>query len=209
MGVLSKKASGFFEDSPVLDEMQSKSNSRGDYAEEPASRDYAGVECPQLSIFQRNDTDSLKPSVATTASQESAIFSDTPANATLMTCPTSTSSDRDDYLCKDTDTVTGVYGSDSIHSAISDCMSDGDDQRTGSPTSRIAELVRQTGGHLLQGHSKNDPGAQPSTLLQVLGEENDIFHSTSDRTYGESLSLTIAAVKSLPQSSPNLLSDRR
>lgn len=198
---------GNLKESSTANKMHPKWNTLQDLARVAAHRGCADLEHHQQLIYQRNGSVSLNIPATGTPSQNTSNTTETQAYMERETSPTSISPvDLQDSFWKDTDTVMGVYGSDSIHSSNSDDSTDFNVQRTASLTKVDTILVKEIGSHLVQGDTGNGPHAHLNALSPVQYNETYGFSEAVGRRYGENLDVSSVSVASSHQCSPNVLS---
>lgn len=185
--------------------MHVKSNPQRDLAQVVAHCGCVLLEYNQQPTCQRNGTDPLSIPATGASSQNTSNTTDTRAYAKNETSPTSTSTvDLEDSFRKYTDTVMGVYGSDSIHSSNSDDSTDFYLRGTASPEGVDTILVKGIGSHLEQGDTGNSSDGQLDALSTLQHGENCGFSESLGRKYGKDLDLSTVSFTSSHQSSPNV-----
>ena len=99
---------------------------------------------------------------------------------------------------KDTNTVRGDYGSDSVRSSISDDLADLDILRTRSPIEDKSKLVQHIGSQFLDASGRNIPILQFDPPSPVLYGNTSDFSEMVGGTYGENLDgSTVSSTSSL------------
>ena len=183
--------------------MYDKSNTTGNLAQVSTRR----LQLSQQSKCQPSGPCPSDLSGTGTGLPNTSTSTDTQVHVERETSPSSVfSDDLEGIFRKDTDTVMGVYGSDSIHSSVSEQPTDDDELWMGSPTKLIA-AIEGIGSHFMNDHATRDnPEVQFNPMLAAQEKEASGVSRMVEGTYGESLDERNASIASSYQYSPDVLS---
>lgn len=201
-------------ESSTANTMGESSNLLRDVAQVVVNRGRTELENHQRSTCQYDGTGPLSSPATTATSQNTSGTTDTQAHMDRETDPTSISPvDLDDVFCKDTDTVMGVYGSDSIHSSNSDDSTGFYLRGMASPGKVDTVLVQEIGSHFVQSDFGSSPEAQSNGLSPTQYGGNSGFSEPLGRKYGEDLDVSAsqsqAHIKIAPMCFPEATEDQR
>jgi hypothetical protein len=210
----SKDERGDLKESSTANTMRVRSNLLQDLAQVVVNRGCAELENHKQSTCHHNGTGPLSIPATGATSQNTSRTTDTQAHMERETTPTSISPvDLDDSFCKDTDTVMGVYGSDSIHSSNSDDSTGFFLRGMASPEKVDTVLVKGIGSHFVQGNAGSSPEAQFHGLSPAQYGGNSGFSEPLGRKYGEDLDVSTsqsqAHIKIAPMCFPEATEDQR
>ncbi len=183
MGNSSKEKTKAFEVSPTADETHGKSNTLRNLIQVSTR-----VEISQQSKRQPIGPCPSDLSGTGLGSQNTSTSTDTQAYVERETSPSSIfSDDLEDIFRKDTDTVMGVYGSDSIHSLVSEQSTDDDILRT-RPPAKLITALEGIGSHLVDYHATRD-NLEVQFDRTSVAQDNEArgVARTVEGIYGESL----------------------